>query len=236
MLKKWWLALVLASIVATPAAAKKNGYFDFEGLALAPGAAMAVGPVIALGDYRLTAVAPTSFHGEGQCLDADCLVIAAPDYLGVNNTAGNFLLLKQGYSLQVRDVAGSEINVRSANVGSLGAPLNPFADVTIIVPPGDPNIGNSIGIGMTPIGGGIFSFEVQPDDSIKWGSPIDWLALNVGGPGGPRSVYYDHIWLTDSVPEPAVWCMLFMGFGFLGARLRQRRPRCLRTEPARSAG
>lgn len=42
------------------------------------------------------------------------------------------------------------------------------------------------------------------------------------GAGGGRA--NSTINLTGAVPEPATWAMMFMGFGLVGAALRQRRP------------
>lgn len=49
--------------------------------------------------------------------------------------------------------------------------------------------------------------------------------MSVGTPKGlPPIALLDGVSLTGGVPEPAVWTMMIMGFGGIGAALRRRRP------------
>jgi hypothetical protein len=90
--------------------------------------------------------------------------------------------------------------------------------------PGFSPVGSGIDIsspGLWEGGAGTFSVPL----ALTTGN--NTLRLSYAGPGqglGEEGWGISGLSVTGGVPEPATWAMLIVGFGFLGAHARRRRP------------
>jgi hypothetical protein len=70
--------------------------------------------------------------------------------------------------------------------------------------------------------------EVPTPDVVDWPlappPELPLIVLRPGPPGPPSPPAIVTLTRPDAVPEPETWLLLILGFGFVGARLRTRRP------------
>ncbi len=82
---------------------------------------------------------------------------------------------------------------------------------------------------VVPVASGQFSGWMKETMTFKATSATEVLNfLSAGTPNGqPPMAVLDGVSLTDSVPEPAAWALILMGFGGVGLMVRRNRRKAL---------